>query len=166
MRNVESGNFYAAIVLPQDFSANVAKIFTDADNRDFIKLDYYVNERENGAAVKVTDTGASTIEKQINEKFVAKVTEVVASKTVELSAVVSGDIISVSGTLSDRVDRIASDVSGLGKLLDKGNSSIKQAQSTISKTKNTITSVKSESDKLYGQVEQAKNSCNNLRSNI
>lgn len=152
--------------MPEDFSANVASIFTDSKNRDFVKLDYYVNERENGAAVKVTDTGASTIEQQINEKFVAKVTEVVASKTVELSAVVAGDMISAAGTFGDRVDRVANDVAGLGRILDKGNLSINQAQTTISKTKDTIISVKEESDRLYEQVEQTKNSCNNLRSKI
>ena len=89
---LEHGEVYATIVLPQDFSNSIAKIFVDSNNRDFARAQYFVNERENGAAVKITDTGASTIERQINEKFVGKVTEVVAGKVVELSGALVVDV--------------------------------------------------------------------------
>ena len=43
------------------------------------KLTYYVNEKKSAIAPKVTDTGANTIEEQINSEFVSTVGETVAS---------------------------------------------------------------------------------------
>ena len=42
------------------------------------KLTYYVNEKKSAIAPKVTDTGASTIEEQINSEFVSTAGETVA----------------------------------------------------------------------------------------
>ena len=43
------------------------------------KLTYYVNEKKSAIAPKVTDTGANTIEEQINSEFVSTVGETVAA---------------------------------------------------------------------------------------
>lgn len=55
LRGVESGDYYAAIVIPADFSASFASLFTAHHERP--RIDYYVNEEMNAVAVKVTDTG-------------------------------------------------------------------------------------------------------------
>ena len=71
LRGVESGDYYAAIVIPADFSASFASLFTAHHERPCI--DYYVNEEMNAVAVKVTDTGANTVDDQINDTFTATV---------------------------------------------------------------------------------------------
>ena len=71
LRGVESGDYYAAIVIPADFSASFASLFTAHHERP--RIDYYVNEEMNAVAVKVTDTGANTVDDQINDTFTATV---------------------------------------------------------------------------------------------
>ena len=56
MRKVESGEVYAAFVIPEDFTANLFTIVTG----DFQQpnLQYYVNEKMNPVSPKVTDAGS------------------------------------------------------------------------------------------------------------
>lgn len=166
MRKLESGEVYATIVLPTEFSNDIARIFIDPDNRDFAKAQYYVNERENGAAVKITDTGSSTIEKQINEKFVGKVTEVVAGKVVELSSALVVDISDSGNTMSDRINRVASNVSGLNNVIKKSQGTIQQAQSTISSSIGVVSDIKTECDNLSSIVDKAKGEASTLQQLI
>ena len=72
---VESGEYYAAIVIPKNFSDNLVSMLDG--NYHQPKLTYYVNEKKSAIAPKVTDTGANTIEEQINAEFVSTVGETV-----------------------------------------------------------------------------------------
>lgn len=164
--DLESGKVYATIVLPSDFSNNIAKIFTDANNKDFAKAQYYVNERENGAAIKITDTGASTIEKQINEKFVGKVTEVVATKVVELTGALVVDVANGGNVMSDRVNRIATNVSGLNNVIQQGQGTIYYAQGTLTSAKNVLTDVKIESNNLNSLIDESKKKADQFQDTI
>lgn len=49
------------------------------------KLDYYVNEKKNAIAPKITDTGATTVQQQINDTFSATASSAV-SEIVKSSA--------------------------------------------------------------------------------
>ena len=65
---VEKGKVYAIIIIPEDFSH---KLGTALDANPLKpKLEYYVNEKINAIAPKMTDAGATTIQKQISTTFV------------------------------------------------------------------------------------------------
>ena len=55
---VQAGDYYAAIVIPENFSSSLVSILSGDLKRP--KLDYYVNEKKNAIAPKITDTGATT----------------------------------------------------------------------------------------------------------
>lgn len=78
LEELDKGNVYATIIIPQDFSK---KILTLVD-RDPVKpeLEYYVNEKINAIAPKITDKGATTIQNQITTSFI----ETVADKLIEV----------------------------------------------------------------------------------
>lgn len=76
MRDVRSGRSYAAIVIPEDFSDQLAGLISGDDKRP--ALEYYVNEKASPIAPKVTDTAANTVDRQVNATFVSTVSEVVA----------------------------------------------------------------------------------------
>ena len=78
VEGVKSGEYYAAIVIPDDFSANLTSMLTGTFTQP--QLEYYCNEKKNAIAPKVTDTGAQTVEEQINETFVATVSETLVEK--------------------------------------------------------------------------------------
>ncbi|MGV9718932.1 YhgE/Pip family protein [Rhodococcus pyridinivorans] len=88
MESVRSGESYAAIVMPPDFSKNLLTIVTG----DFVRpeLEYYTNEKANAIAPKITEVGASTLDTQINSNFVSTVAQTIA-KEAEQAGVDAGD---------------------------------------------------------------------------
>lgn len=67
---VDKGKVYATIIIPEDFSH---KLGTALDaNPIKPKLEYYVNEKINAIAPKMTDSGASTIQNLISTSFIDK----------------------------------------------------------------------------------------------
>lgn len=54
VHGVETGEYYAAIVLPKDFSTSLVESVTGTSKQPKIK--YYVNEKKNAIAPKITDT--------------------------------------------------------------------------------------------------------------
>ncbi|WCD93390.1 YhgE/Pip domain-containing protein [Microbacterium sp. nov. GSS16] len=68
-----SGEYYAAIVLPTTFSADMMTFY--ANNGDRTRIDYYLNEKKNALAPKITGQGASEVTKSINEVFTETLSE-------------------------------------------------------------------------------------------
>ena len=64
---VKNGEYYAGIVIPEDFSQNFSSILTDSIKTP--KIEYYVNQKKNAIVPKITDKGVSVVQQQINEKF-------------------------------------------------------------------------------------------------
>ncbi|UUZ95304.1 YhgE/Pip domain-containing protein [Paenibacillus sp. P25] len=63
---------YATIVIPDDFSLKMSTMLNDQPVKP--ELEYYVNEKANAIASKMTDAGASTIQREISTSFVETVT--------------------------------------------------------------------------------------------
>ena len=68
---LKDGDYFAAIIVPNDFSQNLTSITTDTPTK--AKIDYYVNEKINPIAPKITSKGAIGITDQISSKFVSTV---------------------------------------------------------------------------------------------
>ena len=95
---VTSGKYYAAIVIPEDFSESLLSILDGEVKQP--ELDYYINEKKNAIAPKITATGASTIQQQINDTFSSVAAETV-SELIRTSA----------GDLTGKVDKTNSELS-------------------------------------------------------
>ncbi|MCI0766535.1 YhgE/Pip domain-containing protein [Bacillus sp. TL12] len=65
---VERGDYYASITIPKDFSEKIATVISDNPQKP--ELDYYVNEKVNAIAPKITAKGASGITEEISKNFV------------------------------------------------------------------------------------------------
>ncbi|WP_191089522.1 YhgE/Pip domain-containing protein [Paenibacillus spiritus] len=72
---VRRGDYYAAIVIPADFSARLAGVLEGGENKP--ELVYEVNEKLNAIAPKITDKGASSITARIDEHFTRTLSETV-----------------------------------------------------------------------------------------
>lgn len=73
---VRAADAYAAIVIPKDFSRNISDLVTGGGERP--QIQYYVNEKANAVAPKVTDVGATTLDQTINSTFVSTVSQTIA----------------------------------------------------------------------------------------
>lgn len=72
---VHSGKYYAALVIPKDFSNQITG-FLHGDT-ETAKIDYYINEKQNAISSKIMGTGMDTVSSQIDQTFVETVTTIV-----------------------------------------------------------------------------------------
>ena len=70
---LQAGECYAMFIIPKDFSEKLLTVTTGDFQQP--KLEYYVNEKTGPVAPKITDTGSSTLDRQINSVFVGTVAE-------------------------------------------------------------------------------------------
>ena len=75
MKGVKSGEYYAAIVIPEDFSTNLMSVFSSDIKKP--EITYYSNAKENAIAPKVTDKGATAVQTQVNEVFIETISDTV-----------------------------------------------------------------------------------------
>ncbi len=66
---VKSGEYYAAISIGEDFSE---ALFSErGDRSDMPKLNYYLNDKKNAVATKITDSAVDSVQNSIEEKYIA-----------------------------------------------------------------------------------------------
>lgn len=106
---VRSGKYYAALVIPEDFSKNMMSVFSQEAVHP--QVAYYINEKENAIVPKVTEKGANALQKQINSAFTETIAQTAldAFTTVADMAESTGDE-SVTAALSETLARISSDL--------------------------------------------------------
>lgn len=75
IQGVKDGSYYAALVIPKSFSRDMMSFFTPDVHRS--ELIYFLNEKENAIAPKITDKGASAVKNQIDAVFARSVAEIV-----------------------------------------------------------------------------------------
>ena len=133
---VERGDYYAAIVIPSDFSENLTSMLTGDFEQPALK--YYVNEKKNAIAPKVTDTGAETIEQQINETFVSTVSKTLVEKADGLSAEMDADAAAADAGLTSNVNasvaaiqRVRDSLSGMDDTIELTKQAIASADATL-----------------------------------
>lgn len=73
VEGVKSGDYYAAIVIPENFSNDMMSLFSEDIEKP--QITYYSNAKENAIAPKVTEKGASAIQNQINQVFIKTVSD-------------------------------------------------------------------------------------------
>lgn len=108
VEGVKAGDYYAAIVIPKDFSANLTSMLTGDFKQP--QLVYYSNEKKNAIAPKVTDTGASTIQQTVNQTFVGTVGKTVADMAKKAGAKAGNGADRAAGSASEDVARVRSSI--------------------------------------------------------
>lgn len=71
---VKSGDYYAAIVIPKQFSADMMTLFSPSIKH--AQLKYYLNEKINPIAPHITDQGATTVVNTIDKTFAKTIAQV------------------------------------------------------------------------------------------
>lgn len=65
---VERGDYSASITIPKDFSEKIATVLNENPQKP--EIDYYVNEKVNAIAPKITAKGASGLTEEVSKNFV------------------------------------------------------------------------------------------------
>ncbi len=125
IQGAESGKYYSAVVIPEDFSEKIASILTTDIQKPHI--DYYVNEKKNAIAPKITDKGVGVIQQQVNETFISTCTKVILAALNEGdarlnekgSSIVDGIIKNLQEAEGD-IDEFSSSIAAFSAALEAG----------------------------------------------
>lgn len=106
---VHSGDCYAALVVPEDFTEDVLS-FADGDLIN-PKIRYYENEKKNAIAPKITGKAKTALQEEVNAAFV----ETLAGYATDAASVAEAngtDPSQLLADLSDRIEDLSGDING------------------------------------------------------
>ena len=162
---VETGEYYAGIVLPKNLTKNVLSITTD--NPKQAKLEYVVNMKANPVAAKLTDTGSNAVYMSLNAKIVEIINLAAYGKLGELQeglASGAGQLSSGGSQLQSGAAQVSSGAGqvsdGAGQVSDgasqvkDGASQVKDGASKVQKGASDVNNGKEEVKKGSEAVKQ------------
>ena len=75
IEGVWAGDYYAALIMPEDFSKDMISFL--ADNMTHPEIIYYTNQKKNAIAPKITDKAKTAVQQQVNATFISTLTEAI-----------------------------------------------------------------------------------------
>ena len=75
IEGVWAGDYYAALIMPRDFSKDMVSFL--ADNMTHPEIIYYTNQKKNAIAPKITDKAKTAVQQQVNATFISTLTEAI-----------------------------------------------------------------------------------------
>lgn len=139
VEGVRSGEYYAALVIPKEFSRDLMTVFSNDITEP--KIIYYDNEKENAIAQRVTATGASTLQETIDETFTETVASVALGTTSSLTSFMSGDgILTYAQTLGSRLGEAVGEVGAAASILKEAGKAPDATAPLVSEAQEGLTS--------------------------
>ncbi len=152
---VRSGEVYAAIVIPKDFSSDLLSITTGTFTQP--ALTYYVNEKASAIAPKITDVGAAGIDSKISSAFIEQVAEAAtaelkdAGDSVELKLLnAKNDGLNAFDEASTSVASARQGIADMKAGIERSRGSLNGAQTTLGDVDRTLGDVQT----ALGQAQQ------------
>ena len=140
IEGVKSGAYYAAVVIPKTFSADMMTLFsTDVKHAD---IEFYENQKANAIAQIVTEKGSSAVQSQVNETFTKTITTIGLKTVSSLLDYMSTDQVSnfianLSSTLGDSVQDlqdVQASATSLAGILSSTSDSLTSAGGMLKQT--------------------------------
>lgn len=138
---VERGEAYAFFVIPSDFTEHLLTLTTG--HFEASQITYYVNEKAGPVAPKITDTGASTLDRTINSTFVSTVSDVATE--------------ALDSFLSQSQTQIE-------ESKDEASSKMSAVLTSLEETRSTLGKLTESADKAMGKTADARGSLEEART--
>lgn len=160
---VKSGKYYAAIVIPKDFSNKMMSVFSE--NVEKPEITYYSNAKENAIAPKITDKGASAVQRQVNQVFIETISDTTLTvlQAVSNMTEASGAETIVSN-LNTNLNRISGDLSASAGLLQSFSDMTVSAQNLLNSTTEFMQSAQTQSQESKQTFQKSKDSFSDIES--
>lgn len=169
MHCVKSGECYAAIVIPADFSADLASIVAGSDKRP--QLDYYVNEKLNAIAPRITGVGASTVDRQVNSAFVSTASKVISTIVNQANTTITNSSNSTVEETSKQLESTSNNlkatrelIAGLRKTLSTTQTRTDAAKEALAQTEATMQTAGTGLNAATNLLTTSQNSLNTFTS--
>ncbi|WP_458458375.1 YhgE/Pip family protein [Pseudobutyrivibrio sp.] len=159
---VHSGDYYAALVIDEEFSDNMIS-FLSGDIENPV-ITYYENEKKNAIAPKITAKVKTTIEREVDHAFVSTVAQALL-KGGEYFATLDEEG-NITGQGIAKLERLDSDLNGVISILDSyialmdSTENISEAGAAVSKTADSITEL------AKGMADNAQKSASDAKQDL
>lgn len=154
IEGVYAGDYYAAIVVPEDFSRGVLSFMNGDLTNPTIK--YYENEKKNAIAPKITGKAKTALQEEVDSAFVETLAGYVADAAQVTDA--SGlDPASMLADLSDRIADLSGDIASCITLANSAAGLTNAAGNLLDVSDNFVDSthdVFASNDKLLAEAEK------------
>ncbi|MBT2217427.1 YhgE/Pip domain-containing protein [Virgibacillus dakarensis] len=139
MDKVKYGDYYAVIVIPKNFSEKLGTVISD--NPEKAKVEYYVNEKLNAVAPKITEKGASAIVEQISSNFISTVNGVIFDMFNKIGIELESDLPDIK-RFEDYVFTMEKKLPEIHQLLNESMSDATSAQEIVKKAQGLVPDAK------------------------
>lgn len=161
---VKSGEYYAAIVIPDDFSESMISFLSGKIKQP--EFDYYLNEKKNAIAPKITDTGANTIQQQVNAEFVSAAAGTVADILNKSVSGMETKVEDVQKDITTKISTVSDNLKDYEKALKSFNDTVKDSHKLIEKSKKTMSDVKTDANDSINKINNGTDTLSVLRNDI
>ena len=138
---VKSGKYYAAIVIPEDFSESLTSVLTGTIEQP--KFTYYLNEKKNAIAPKITDSGATAVQSQVNEAFVSAASEAVSEIFKDSIADAAGNLDSLQENVVSDIQKVSDNIASYQQILSEFQATFQDSDAQIKEVQSAMDQVKS-----------------------
>ncbi|WP_458353037.1 YhgE/Pip family protein [Peribacillus frigoritolerans] len=149
---VEKGDYYASIIIPENFSEHIATIMTDDPKK--AEIDYYVNEKINSIAPKITAAGANSIVDNVSKTFIKSASGSILAIFNELGITLQNELPTIQ-KMKNMVYLLEGELPELEQNIKTVQTHVKQAEDIIKRVNDGLDSIEgitSQKDKLVSDV--------------
>lgn len=161
---VERGDSYAAFVIPASFSRDLTGIVDGT----YVKpnIQYYVNEKNNAVAPKITGAGATSLDRQINSAFVSTVAKVLSEKASEAGVSIANNADQKRSDVSASVSEASAKLGSASQTLDGMGAKIDAAKASVASARTTLSELDSAVSELSTSLDQADQLVSDSRTSL
>lgn len=166
MNKINSGEFYAVLAIPEDFSQQAVDILsgkTQAAN-----VTYYCNQKRSPITHKLVDNEVNSVQGKINSSFSCSVYEVLLN--ISMKIINSGDSqisTDISTTLINAFDTAISEVENVNSKMDTFDSMLSSLNEVLTISEELLPSNDNEAvAKLYSKLQEVRDKASISRSYI
>lgn len=178
---VESGDYYAAVIINERFSESMFSIFTEGLENPTIT--YYENEKKNAIATKITDTAVDTLKASINETFLETAASTMFAQMGELSGKIEQEggvdgfrekLVEINGslenynmmidqflegnrTLAGGIEKANAQIPGVENRIQTAEDAMKNSQTQLDTTDATLATFSQNVEKTLSDIEASLN---------
>ncbi|MEN2466666.1 YhgE/Pip domain-containing protein [Ornithinibacillus sp. JPR2-1] len=170
MEKLEYGDYFAVIVIPEDFSESLGTVIEPEPKK--ANVEYYVNEKINAIAPKITEKGASVIVQEISSNFISTVNGIIFEKFNDLGIELEENLPDIE-RFEDYIFTLEENLPDIHRILsetiddsDAAKQLIDKAQGLIPKVEESTTSGLETIDQTTEFLQEAEDRLNEVAPKI
>lgn len=156
MNNVKNGKYYAALIIPGNFSESLLSI--QGSNPQPAQIDYIVNDKTNPIAPRITNAGVDNVQAKINDEVVKTIDGIIFGKLADVGEIAKenkADFLKMRGfvnELNGKIGAIDTTISEANTDMDTVNNIWPKISTALPEVQNVSNQVRQSYDTLYGEI--------------